>query len=111
MSSFHKDLQIPNLSEQESSPKIYQSHRLMQQSYDQSSTTSANDLFNQISYAKKQNSIDSDSINTGYSIPVSLHTSALSETAADRNDQHEKQRQHVEIKNNVNHTFRFTYDD
>ncbi|CAF5134369.1 unnamed protein product [Rotaria magnacalcarata] len=83
----------------------------MQQSYDQSSTTSVNDLFNQISYAKKQNSIDSGSINTDCPIPISLHTSVLSETAADKNDQHEKQLQRVEIKTNVNHTFRFTYDD
>ncbi|CAF4246968.1 unnamed protein product, partial [Rotaria magnacalcarata] len=80
-------------------------------SYDQSSTTSVNDLFNQISYAKKQNSIDSGSINTDCPIPISSHTSVLSETAADKNDQHEKQLQRVEIKTNVNHTFRFTYDD
>ncbi|CAF1035225.1 unnamed protein product [Rotaria sordida] len=84
------------------------------------------EFISQIDHIKKQKSIDLDSINTAYSIPISGHSSVLLETITDAKDQtlptsiknsqshsidkQEKELLNTEINNNITQT-RSTYDN
>ncbi|CAF2511679.1 unnamed protein product [Rotaria sp. Silwood2] len=95
ISSIHNDgsfskKNISNLHKQQSLSPIDQEYAFIQQN-DRVSGSSVSDLFKQIHTTKKQKSIDLDSINTAYSIPVSVHSSVLLETVEDQYNKHNVQ--------------------
>jgi hypothetical protein len=61
-------------------------HRETLEQNDRFSATSVSNLFKQITQAKKQKSLDLESISTAYSIPISVRPSVLPEIVTDKHD-------------------------
>ncbi|CAF3328412.1 unnamed protein product [Rotaria sp. Silwood1] len=85
ISNLHEQQSLFEDTKLQSSSQIDQQYEFAQPN-DRSSARSISDLYEQITPAKKQKLIDSDSINTVYSIPVSTHSSVLLKAITDKHN-------------------------